>query len=147
MDADGKVYLFEITLKTNVQFNFKRFESVTWQGKTYEAMEIALSEIGRNSSEEAVRPTLSMANPDGLLTYSVLTGDWNNAEVVRRTVLYDDMINNRGSQVIERWSVSRITRCDYQAFALELRSPADRLNAIIPARTFNPPEFPFVTLR
>ena len=147
LDADGKIHLYEITLSTGLNLYAKRFTSGTWQGKTYGVMEIVMSEVKRNSDGEAARPTLQMLNPEGLFTLSVLNGDWDMAPVIRRTVLRTHFETNVGIAVVERWFISRVTQCDHNSIAFELRSPADRMNALIPVRTFSPPDFPFVNLR
>lgn len=147
LEGDGRIHLYEIRLATSLNVYLKRFSTGTWQGKTYGAIEISMSEVKRNSDGEAARPTLQIVNPEGLFTLSVLNGDWDMAPVTRHTVLRTNFENNVPIAVTERWFISRVTQCDHNTVAFELRSPADRMNAVIPVRTFSPPDFPFVNLR
>lgn len=145
--GDGIVELFEVRPINGTVLYVKANDTVTYQGKTYEGLAIEMKGAGRSSDEQVKRPTLAIANPEGLFSQDIAAGDLDFATLIRRRVLRKDLLANVGRFHEEKWLVSRCTSLTKYSASFELRAPSDRFNAMIPARMFILPEFPLVTLQ
>lgn len=147
LQGDGIVELFEVRTLGGAFIYAKANDTVTFQGKTYEGIAVELRGAGRSSDEQAKRPTLSVANPEGLFSQNIAAGDLDFATVVRRRVLRADLLADIGRFHEEKWLVRRCTSLTKHSASFELSPPGDRFNALIPARLFILPEFPLVTMQ
>lgn len=145
--GDGIVELFEIRPLGGSVLYIKANDTVVYQGKTYEGIAIELRGAGRSSDEQVKRPTMAVANPEGLFSQDIAAGHLDFATVTRRRVLRKDLLANVGRFHDETWLVGRCTSLTKYSASFELRAPSDRFNALVPARMFILPEFPLVTLQ
>lgn len=147
LEAEGEVHLFEITMLSGEILRIKNNNTTEWQGNTYEGMPLEMDGLKSGASEEKSRPVLRVMNPDGIFKPFVAQGILEKATVVRRTVLTNHLAANNATHRARTWIISRVSSVTDQNLAVELRSPLDGPNAIVPRRTYSPPTFPVVTVR
>ncbi len=146
LTPDGIVDLFRITLRTGAFLHLKLNDTVTWQGDVYESCPIQLTGVSRSSDGQANRPSLTIANPDNILSPFIINGYLDRAFVTRKSVLYQNMLNNLNICDERLWVISRCTLLTNQLATFELRDVIDGPNYRCPVRLYLPPDFPFVTL-
>ncbi len=146
LTPDGIVELFQITLRTGAFLNLKANNSVTWQGTVYEACPIQLTNVSRGSDAQANRPSLTIANPDNILSPFIINGYLDRAYFSRKSVLYQDLLADNNVYDERIWVISRCTLLTNQLATFELRDVIDGPNYRCPVRLYLPPAFPFVTL-
>lgn len=146
LTADGVVDLFEFTLTDETQLFLKANNAVTWQGNTYEATAIQLDGVANYSDAETARPKLTVANPEGVFSAIVASGVLDNANVVRRRVLYQNMLLDVPISETQTWRVRRIVSMNREKIVMELRDRTDSQFFLTPGRMFIPPDFPQVSL-
>lgn len=150
--ADGIVQLYEIKLSNNTYLHLKSDNSVSWNGYDWQGIPILFEGYSSAQGDTYSRPTLSIANPDGVFSTSVLPTDGysygllDRAVVNRYIVLYDDLVNNRPIYQKKTWIIWFIKTINKNIIQVELRNPMDGVNFDVPARMYIPPEFPFVSL-
>lgn len=148
LSADGEVQLFRIDLRNNGGvLRFKADNDVTWQGNLYEGSAVQMSGYKRTADEEVSRPTLTMANPAGILTAHAQSGRLERSIVTRYKVLYQNLVNNLNIFEQDTWYISRVVAITKVSIVVELRNPVDGPNFVTPARMYIPPEFPAVSLQ
>lgn len=147
LEAEGEVHLYEITMLTGEKLFLKNNETADWQGNTYEGTAIEMDGIKTGASEEKSRPVLRTINPDGIFKPFVAQGLIEKATVVRRTVLTNHFAANNPTHRARTWLISRVTSMTSQSLMVELRSPLDGPNVIVPRRVYMPPMFPVVSVR
>jgi phage-related protein len=146
LEADGEVLLFEIQLVSGSVIRLKANDDVTYLGHLYEGMAIQLGGDGQSADSELNRPKLTIVNPEGAFSPAIDRGDLNKATVIRRRVLYADLIANRSVYQESSWTLSRVVALNKQGASFELRGTGDQQFFVIPARQFVPPEFSQVSL-
>lgn len=146
LEVDALVRLFEIRLANNTIFRLCPSREVTWRGKLYEQVPVQLTGIERNSGGKLNRPKLSLVNPDGMFTGAVHRGELDHAEVTRLRILRPDLEANRDFAIREIFRVARIVTLQKNMVVVELRDVLDGHYFEVPARKYQPPEFPFVRL-
>jgi hypothetical protein len=67
------------------------------------------------------------------------------ARVTRWKVLQQHLDANANIFTKRVWIAGRVSACTSQLLELELRSPLDGPTWVIPGRSYQPPEFPFVS--
>jgi len=145
LEADTTVDLFEIRLKkTPTIVRFWNGPTRTWRGATYEGIACQLQGDGARSDGQVARPVLSAINPENIFGVFAAEGYFDLAQVTLKRVLQQHFIDNVNLYEQRYWFVGRVTGVTNQRIHLELRSSTDIPNAKSPARTFSPPEFPFV---
>lgn len=147
LNADGYVHLFELYLFSGAIVFLKTDKSATWQGNLYEGIGLKMSGEGAYADQQTSRPKIVFQNPAGGFSSFVDEGQLDQATVVRKRVLYDDFVNDRGVCISQQWVVGRIPALSRNYLTVELRQPLDAPNFLIPARTFAPPVFPTVSVR
>lgn len=146
LSADGIVHLYKIELRAGGTVRVKSDNDATWQGNLYEGTLVEMSGYKRTSDEEVTRPTLTLANPDHILTVQVNLGNLEKSIVTHYMVLYNNLINNLNIYEQDSWYISRVVGVTDIAVVCELRNPIDGPNILTPARMYIPPEFPAVSL-
>lgn len=146
LEADGIVELFRFALIPSGEVNLKANNTVTWRGKTYEGWGIALGGVANSSDEEATRPQLVLANPEGIITALVLENQLTGALITRFRVLKDDLDNNRNRFVRHIFKIYRTVSITKEMAVFECRNILDSPFSRIPARVYIPPDFPSVSL-
>lgn len=150
--ADGIVQLYEIRLANGTYLHLKQDNSVRWNGYDWQGIPILFEGYSSAQADSYARPTLSIANPDGVYSSAVIPtedcpyGLLDRAVVNRYLVLYDDVVNNRPIYQKKTWIIWFIKTINKNVIQVELRNPMDGVNFDVPARMYIPPEFPFVTL-
>lgn len=145
-DADALVDLFTARLKTGTIYRFWNGPTRTYRGQIYNGLACQMSGEKVTSDGEVSRPLLSIANPENAFSGYAAAGFFDMAEVVRYRLLQDHFLND--IQIWEQrvWIATRVASIKNQILTLELRSPLDLPNFKVPARTYNPPEFPAVSI-
>lgn len=148
LQPDGLVDLWQITLRGNVGIlRIKDNETVTWQGQVWESMSIQLQGDQQSADGEDARPKLSIVNPFGLFTPHVLSGVLEYSIVVRKRVLYQNIINDVNVYEQRMWKVCRIPQfISGQSITMELMSMTEGPAFQVPVRSYVPPVFPSVSL-
>lgn len=147
LEADGIYDLFEFEFDDGSRFYFKNNDSVIWQGNTYDMLPHKIEGDGTSSKEEEYRPTLTVANPDGIFSSAVTSGKLDRANLYRKRVLRKNLEENNDIFYTTAWYVSRVIKMTRHTITLELRRQMDGQFFQCPARMFIPPEFPAVSLR
>lgn len=166
--ADGIVQLYEIKLANGTYLHLKQDNSIRWNGYDWQGIPILFEGYSSAQGDSYARPTLSIANPDGVYSSSFLPqvvtdendnivaeypyGLFDRAEVNRYLVLYDNIMsqnepNWRPIYQKKTWIIWFVKTINNNMIQVELRNPMDGVNFDIPARMYIPPEFPFVTLK
>jgi phage-related protein len=147
MDADHKCDLWEIRFRgIATVYRFWNGKERVWQGNTYEFLACNLSSEGANTDNQYSRPTLTVVNPDKIFGSFAAEGYLDLAEVIRKRVLQTHFINNQNLFEQRTWICARPSLVNNQVMQLELRSTTDMPAWKTPARTYSPPEFPFVVI-
>jgi hypothetical protein len=148
LQADGKVHLFELSPLSGGTIYFKTDNDVTWRGNLYEGLPCALT--GEEFSTEGTptpRLTIGDENVD-LLPFKGLIhdGHLDGATVVRKTVLVDDLINDRNIFQRTTFRVKRPEGYSRTKIPLVLATWSGAVSQTVPFRQYVPPAFPWVDL-
>jgi phage-related protein len=149
LEADGLVDLWKVTLvgtDTPTILRFRNGPEVTWQGNLYESMACQLSGESEKASDERSRPTFSVMNPDNIFGPFADAGYLELAQVVRYRLLQQHLLANSNIFQQNTWIVGRVTSVSRQVISMELRRLTDQPQWHTPARSFMPPEYPFVVI-
>ena len=151
LDARGVVELFKIEMTppspnppVSIYINGKK--DITWQGIVWEGFPCNLVGEMTDSGGEMGRPKFSLANPDGVFSVYIHQRWMDNAVVTRYRVLVPDIELDVNSYVRNTWRVSKVISLSKTLAALELRGVLDGHFFTVPARRFQPPVFPHVSL-
>lgn len=149
LTQDSLVNLFEIRLHgTSTILRIKDFEPLRWQGVYWNGnIPISLKGATRSADTAEVRPTLSIMDIHKLFAASVFDGSIDYSVVVRKRVLYQNLLDDVNIYEQRMWYIARCTQMIAgQAMTFELRNMTEGPAFMIPVRQFNPPEFPLVSL-
>jgi phage-related protein len=146
LDADGFAHLFKLHLSSGTIFRLSKRGQVKWQGHTYEDIPCNMAEIAQNADGKMNRPKFTVVNPEGLFHPFVYQKLVDGAAITRYRILSADLKANRNFAITESFRVSRVMSLTKDLMVLELRDVLDGHSFNIPARTFTPPEFPYVRL-
>ena len=148
LQADAKIHLFELTPVTGGTIYFKADNEATWRGQLYEGIPCAIT--GEEfSTEKAPTPRLTIGQEDlDLLPFKGLINDGHldGATLVRKTVLLDDLINDRNIYQRTTWRVKRPDSYSRSKISLVLATYSTAHNQTVPFRQYMPPAFPWVDL-
>lgn len=147
LDGKGMAFLYKIVLSDLTTFCLSPKRSWSWQGDTYEEVPCHMTGFARYADGKMSRPKFSVVNPNGMFTSYVNTGALEGAKVTRHRILIDDLQADNNLALSQTLRVSRVASVTKQLIVLELRGALDGANFKLPERTFNPPEFPHVSLR
>ncbi len=148
--ADGIVELFEITPSGGSGTIYvKNDNNATWQGNTYTGFPISLSGEKRLSDTGLSMPKMTLG--DGTLSLSpfkplVYDGYLDNAVVVRKRLLLDNLINNRLIYEGSTYRIKRVEEYSRLRITAQLATISDSLGFSMPYRTYLPPDFPSVQM-
>lgn len=146
LQADGVVHLFQIDLRNSSTLYLKADDTLTWQGQEYEGTAIMLQGVSQSASEELSRPTLTVANPQGIFSQYVIQGVLEKSIVTRRRVLRNNILTDSNIYEQMTWYISRVISISKVSVSCELRNPIDGPTVLVPARMYVPPDFPSVSL-
>lgn len=146
LTADGIVELVQIELALGGTLRLKNNDTVTWQGNEWEGLALQFQGYGNSADEELSRPTLSIANPEGVLSQYILSGQLEKSIVKRIRVLRQNLLADLNIFEQQSWYISRVITVNKLMASFELRNPLDGPNFLCPARMFLPPDFPAVSL-
>ena len=147
LSADGYVDLFEIQFHgSSTVARFWNGASKVWQGNTYEQLAVQMQGDTLSADGRASRPLMTVVNPDKIFGTFAAEGYFDLSVVTRKRILQNDFINNVNAFSQNIWIVGRVTAVTAQTLTLELRQTTDAPIWLTPRRTYNPPDFPFVTL-
>lgn len=145
--ADAPVKLYKITLSTGAIIRIKNNNTVTWQGNVYEGVPMALSGVSFSAGDEANRPKVMVANPDGIYSSLVRTKVFERGTLLQYEVLKQHLDTNQNIFNSRTWRIARALEVNLHVISLELRNLTDGPMAKIPSRFFTQPEFPSVTFQ
>lgn len=145
---EGEAYydLFEIHMTDSSVVYLHANSQVTWQGNTYEAWALQLSEVSDNAGEEKSRPTLNLMNIDGAFNFFIRSGYLHKARIHRKRVLKQHILANANVFQERVWLTWNPSQLNNNFIGLELRSFIDGQGFTLPVRRYMPPEFPYVSL-
>jgi lambda family phage minor tail protein L len=146
LEADGIVDLFKIELRDGGTLRLKNNDTVTWQGASWEGIAIQLSGVHSSTDGELSRPTLTLANPQGVLSQYIINGHLEKSIVKRQRVLKQNLDLNLNIYEQQSWFISRVASINKLTVSFELRNPIDGPNFLSPYRMFLPPDFPAVSI-
>lgn len=148
LQADAKIHLFELTPTTGGTIFFTADSSVSWLARVYEGIPCVLT--GEEfSTEKAPTPRLTIGQEDlDLLPFKGLVNDGylDGATLVRKTVLLDDLLNNRNIYQRSNFRVKRPDSYSRTKISLLLATYSTAHNQTVPFRQYVPPAFPWVEL-
>ena len=149
LSPEGLVELFKFELldEGSTVIYFTAQEEVTWQNNLYDSLPCTLSSISLSADGEVSRPKMTIANPQGIFSSHVQSGNLDGATLVQIKILKTDLDANLDVKMTSQWRVSKILSLNMRAMILELRTVLDGHLFKVPSRVFIPPEFPHVSLR
>jgi len=146
LTSEAIVELFRLELIGGGTIFLKNDNTVTWQGHTWEGLALNVTGYSNNSDQELSRPTLSIANPEGILSQYIISGAMEKAIVKRIRVLKSNLDSNLNIFEQHSWYISRVIVINKAVISFELRNPVDGPQFQLPPRKFLPPEYPAVRL-
>jgi phage-related protein len=150
LTADAQVSLFEIKLIAAPGQPIVRLtetKSLTWQGQYYEGTALRFTGESRSADEQRTRPRMTVLDQAAILLEYAFIGYLDYAQVTRRLVLRQHLDANVNLAITQTWYVSRIIEAiTGQSLSVEMRSYSDGPSYQIPARSYTPPDFPFVSM-
>ena len=147
LEADAYVDLYKVILRSGSSIYLKDNDDTTWQGNTYEGIAIRLKGVSQHADEEVSRPTLTIANPDGVWNAAIRSGNLTKATLIQYRLLRAHLDADTNIYQMRTWMLWRPVSSDNEVAVFELRTQTDGQNAITHARMFIPPEFPLVNIR
>ena len=146
LEADGIVFLYELTPSTGGTIYLKADDSVTWQGHSYTGTAIQIEERKRDTDGSLSRPKVTLANPLAAFSPLVAAGSLDNALLVEKRVLRAHIDANVNTFQARRWRIRRVLSLNRINMSFELRDTLDGPKFLMPGRQFMPPDFPTVRL-
>ena len=147
LTADAYVDLFHIQLRDGSNLYLKTGDPIRWSGNDWEAIPLSFSGYEIKADGQASRPTLQVANPNGVWSRFVLDGSLEKAYLYRYRVLRRDLDADRPVYQLMMWIIWNCTSITKDYMTFECRNPTDGNNFYVPARQYMPPEFPVVDIR
>lgn len=150
LTADGRVELFELTpSSTEGTIFFKSDNDYTYRSVPYHGIPVGLSGEKKSSDAGLTMPRMTIGQPDidiSIFKPLVYDGFLDNAIIVRRAVLLDDMLNHRAIWELTTYRVKRVEEYGRSKIQLQLATLSDSLGFSMPYRTFIPPAYPSVQM-
>lgn len=116
-------------------------------GKQYIHINFEISDLKEISSEEAVRPSMELLNPNSMFTKLALSDSLEGSILDLIRIPEDELINNSVVSVLyDRWKIYAIPNIN-QSITLNLRRLSDFSSDNIPPRKYSPPDFPTINLK
>lgn len=119
-------------------------QNVVWRGREYQAYPFETKGFKHSSNGPSSRPTLNMANINGLATAVVANDQIIGAYATRRVTLarYLDAVNFEGEhttadgtqELVQIFVVERVSSLNAEGVQLELALPSESDNALLPRR-------------
>lgn len=125
-------------------FNFTNGETGVWAGKTWSNTPFYISGISNSASGEKSRPTLTLPNEEGVYTYYLSKGLFENSLVTRYTAIPGEGYGALVSKHV--FYVSHPKQISGTNIALELRRLSDANQYKLPPNRYIQPEFPTVVV-
>lgn len=147
LEGDAKVDLWTVRLRgVNLVYHFWNGPPRVWQGDTYEGLACQLSGENRSSEGQTARPSLIVSNPAKIFGVFAAEGYFDLATFTRKRLLQEHFLADVNLFQQNVWICARPSEVRSTTMQLELRSPTDMPPWKTPRRTFNPPDYPFVTV-
>ncbi len=136
----------EVPLRTGglMVFRLCNQKQVTWDGQVWSQAAFDIMNIGQSTSGERNRPSLVLANPEGIFSYYIANGTLEGSRVWRYLVHPDEVGTNEGVQ--NQWYIRKIASLNSRQVSLELADLSDGNQFKLPPRRFTQPEFRQVSL-
>lgn len=146
LNPDATYFLYQIDLVSGTTMHLIPWSTVTWQGNTYSSTAIQVSGYGMSSSGKQSRPSMNIANIDGLYSSTVSAGNFDNATVTQYRVLGAHLDADSDIYTSRIWTIDRYSNLDHNVVTFELRGITDRQSFIMPSRSYDPPTFNSVSI-
>lgn len=149
MVADGKIDLFRLNPLSGGTICIKDGSDETWLGDTYFGVPMQFSGDNRSNDGSTPTPRLQIGQQDlDLLPFKglIFEGYLDGAAVTRKTILLDDLINQRNVARTLYYRVRRVENYSRTQISLVLSTYSAATGQTIPFRQYVTPDFPFVTL-
>lgn len=147
ISADGRVFLYEMEMAgTAALIRVRNGPQVTWNSMTFEELGVTVTGKGQSAGEEVFRPKMQVANPEGIFSSYIASGELERSLVREWTVLRTHLDANQPIYSMRLWTVGKILNLNKNLLVMELREIGDGPNFILPGRIFMPPDFSQVSL-
>lgn len=150
LTADGRVELFELTPSgTAGTIFFKADNDYTYRTNEYTGIPVSITGEKKSSDVGLTMPRMIIGQPDidiSLFKPLVYDGYLDNAVIIRRAVLLDDMLNHRPIWELTTYRVKRVEEYGRTKIQMQLATRSDSLGFSMPYRTFVPPAYPSVQM-
>lgn len=148
--GDGYVELFELTPAGGTGLvRFKADNDVTYRGQVYTGMPLKQSGEKKTSDAGLSMPKLTIGDENSDLSAFkplVYDGFLDNAIIVKKTILLDNLINNRLIFETDTYRVKRVEEYGRTRISLQLATQSDSLGFNMPFRQYLPPAYPSVQM-
>lgn len=147
LEGRAEVILFKLVLADGTIFFMSPKQDWTWRGDFYEEIPCHLSQVKRQADGKLSRPKFTFVNPKEIFSAAVAGGTLENAYLTRHRIMKSDLEADLDLSIKQTMRISRVMSINHEAITTELRGALDGAAFQIPYRTFNPPEFPHVSVR
>ena len=121
--------------------------NLEYLSKEYMHINFEISDLKEVSSEESVRPSFKMLNPNAMFSKLALSDALEGALFDLIRIPEDELVAGLvTSSLYDRWKVYAIPSIN-QDLTLSLRRLSDFSSDTIPPRRYSPPDFPTVNLK
>jgi len=148
--ADAEIDLYELTPSGGTGVvRFKSDNDQKWRGNTYTGMPLKLSGEKRTIDSGLSMPTMTIGDQSVDLSAFkpfVYDGNLDNAIIVRRHMLLDNVLNDRLIFEATTYRVKRVSEYGRSRITLVLATASDSLGFSLPYRQYLPPAFPSVQM-
>lgn len=146
LDGQAEVILYRLVLPDGTTFLMSPKKDWTWLGDFYEEIPCHMTQVKKQADGKLSRPKFSFVNPAGIFSAAVSTGALEGAFLTRYRIMKQDLEANLDLYLHQTMRISRVVSVNYQTIVTELRGSLDGAAFQVPFRTFNPPEFPHVSV-
>jgi phage-related protein len=147
LEPDAQLELFKLTLFNNSVMYFSKDVERTWLGNTYAEVPCHMTAVAQTTDGSKNRPKFTFANPGGVFSSSVMTGELDNAVLERQQIMLSDLQADYDIAIRVSFRITKILSLTKDACSVELKSALDGHSFMLPARSYYPPEFTHVKLR
>lgn len=147
LEADGEIFLYELTPSVGGTIYFKSDNSYTFQGNEYEGVPLSFSGDSRSTDAGTSRPTLTLGDQNldlGPFKPLLFDGYVDGALIVRRRILRTSLELNLPQTYDEHYTVRQVVDYSRSSISLELARASDSLGFTFPFHQYYAPDFPTV---
>jgi phage-related protein len=147
LEPDAQLEMFKLTLVNNAEMYFSKDVERTWLGNTYAEVPCHMTAVSQTTDGTKNRPKFTFANPSGVFSSDIMTGELDNAVLERQQIMLSDLQADYDIAIRSSFRITKILSLTKDSCSVELKSALDGHSFTLPARHYYPPEFPHVKLR